>query len=55
MKAKNNEDKLIKEFKTECCKAPVVLKSRANWRCSKCDKDYSLEFVLLYDLFYGKR
>lgn len=30
-----------------CCNADIVRKGRAHYRCAKCDKDLSLELVLL--------
>lgn len=41
-------DKQIKETKTLCCKAEWYRKSRANFRCKKCEKDVTLEIVFLY-------
>ena len=28
-----------------CCKAQLIRVSRANYRCSKCDKDNTMEYV----------
>ena len=42
-------DKQIVEYKTLCCKAEWVRKSRANFRCKKCDKDVTLEIMYLYE------
>ena len=36
---------LFEKFKTLCCKASLLRKGRANYRCSKCDKDSTMEFV----------
>jgi hypothetical protein len=41
-------DKQIAEAKTICCKAKWYRKSRANFRCEKCDKDVTLEIMFLY-------
>lgn len=41
-------DKQISEVKTMCCKADWYRKSRANFRCNKCEKDVTLEIMLLY-------
>lgn len=41
-------DKQIAEEKTMCCDAKWHRKSRANFRCLKCDRDVTLEIVLLY-------
>lgn len=40
-------NKQIAEVKTLCCKADWYRKSRANFRCSKCERDVTLEIVLL--------
>jgi tRNA(Ile2) C34 agmatinyltransferase TiaS len=41
-------DKQIAETKTLCCKADWYRKSRANFRCKKCEKDVTLEIMFLY-------
>ena len=41
-------DKQIEKAKTSCCKADWYIKSRANFRCKKCEKDVTLEIMLLY-------
>jgi tRNA(Ile2) C34 agmatinyltransferase TiaS len=41
-------DKQITEAKTMCCKAEWYRKGRADFRCRKCDKDVTLEIILLY-------
>ena len=41
-------DKQIAEVKTLCCKAKWYRKSRANFRCKKCEKDVTLEIMFLY-------
>jgi len=41
-------DKQIAEAKTMCCKAKWYRKSRANFRCEKCEKDVTLEIMFLY-------
>jgi hypothetical protein len=38
-------DKQIAETKTMCCKAKWYRKSRANFRCEKCDKDVTIEVM----------
>ena len=35
----------FKAFKTLCCKAPIVRISRANYRCTKCDEDSTMNYV----------
>ena len=42
-------DKQIKKIKTTCCKTSWYRKGRANYRCEKCNKDVTLEIVLIYD------
>ncbi len=37
----------MKEYKTLCCKSDFYRKGRANYRCVKCDKDITLELVLI--------
>ncbi len=41
-------DKQIAEAKTLCCNDEWYEKSRANFRCKKCEKDVTLEIMLLY-------
>lgn len=41
-------DKQIAGVKTMCCEAKWHRKSRANFRCKKCEQDVTLEIVLLY-------
>lgn len=41
-------DKQIAEAKTMCCNAKWYRKSRANFRCKKCEKDVTLEIIFLY-------
>lgn len=41
-------DKQIAKSKTMCCKAEWYRKSRANFRCKKCERDVTLEIMLLY-------
>ena len=41
-------DKQIAEAKTMCCKAKWYRKSRSNFKCEKCEKDVTLEIMLLY-------
>ena len=41
-------DKQIAKAKTLCCKAKMYRKSRANFRCKKCNKDVTLEVMFLY-------
>jgi tRNA(Ile2) C34 agmatinyltransferase TiaS len=42
--------KELENYKTLCCKAKYYRKGRANYRCKKCDKDVTLELVLLYQV-----
>jgi len=42
------KDDVIKNHKTMCCNSSWYVKSRANFRCKKCDKDVTLEVVFLY-------
>lgn len=41
-------EKEIEQVKTMCCEAAWYRKSRANFRCKKCDKDVTLELMLIY-------
>ena len=41
-------DKQIAKAKTLCCKAEWYIKSRANFRCKKCENDVTLEIMFLY-------
>lgn len=38
-------DKALKDYKTLCCKDDFHVKSRANFRCNKCDKDVTIEVM----------
>ncbi len=38
-------DKELKDYKTFCCKDDFYVKSRANFRCKKCDKDVTIEVM----------
>lgn len=37
------------KIKTTCCNSEWYVKSRANFRCKKCDKDVTLEIMLIYN------
>lgn len=37
------------KIKTLCCKADWYVKARADFRCKQCDKDVTLEIMLLMD------
>jgi len=39
-------DKALKHYKTTCCKDDFYVKSRANFRCKKCNKDVTIEVML---------
>lgn len=36
-------------IKTSCCNAEWYRKGRADFRCKQCEKDVTLEIVLIYD------
>ena len=38
-------DKALEYYKTFCCKDDFYVKSRANFRCKKCDKDVTIEVM----------
>jgi hypothetical protein len=43
---KKKEKKLeISDIKTVCCNAGWYIRSRANYRCEKCDDDVTLHIV----------
>jgi hypothetical protein len=42
-------DKFLDEWRSPCCKEPFYAKGRADFRCKGCDKDVTLEIVLLVD------
>ncbi len=48
VKGMDKIDKQIAEAKTMCCKTKWYRKSRANFRCEKCEKDVTLEIMFLY-------
>ena len=41
-------NKEIENYKTMCCKADWYVKSRANFRCEKCQEDVTLEIMLVH-------
>ena len=40
-----NMNNSLKDYKTFCCKDDFYVKSRANFRCKKCDKDVTIEVM----------
>ena len=38
-------EKELKDYKTICCNDYFYVKSRANFRCKKCDKDVTIEVM----------
>jgi Zn finger protein HypA/HybF involved in hydrogenase expression len=44
----NDSDEQIVKYKTPCCNAKWIRQSRANFRCKKCNKDVTLEVILVY-------
>lgn len=38
-------DKALKGYKTLCCKDDFYIKSRANFRCKKCNEDVTIELM----------
>jgi hypothetical protein len=44
----------LKDYKTRCCNAEWYRKDRADYRCNKCDKDITLDLVLLQDIINKK-
>ena len=44
---KPKEQKTVNNYKTSCCKSSWYVKSRANFRCSKCEKDVTMEVLFL--------
>lgn len=43
----NMNTKDIENYKPDCCKVGWYVKSRANFRCKKCEKDVTMEVVLI--------
>jgi len=39
-------DKALHDYTTSCCRYDFYVKSRANFRCKKCDKDVTIEVML---------
>lgn len=33
------------KYKTLCCKSKLIRLSRANYKCSKCNKDETMNFI----------
>jgi len=44
----------LDNFKTRCCKTSWYRKGCADYRCKKCDKDITLDLVLLQDIINKK-
>lgn len=42
--------KMLENFRTNCCDAKWYRKSRANYRCTKCEEDITLHLVYLRKL-----
>ncbi len=40
----------LKDYKTTCCNSSFYRKGRADFRCSKCEKDVTLEVMLFYKI-----
>jgi hypothetical protein len=38
----------LEENKTMCCNAEWYVKSRANFRCKECERDVTIEILLLH-------
>jgi len=45
LKRMDKIDKALEDYKTFCCKDDFYVKSRANFRCKKCDKDVTIEVM----------
>ncbi len=45
----SKQDKQIEALRTLCCNAEYVRKGRADYECSHCKTDVSMEFVFLMD------
>lgn len=50
----NKEDRQIRRFRTSCCGAKGVRIARATYRCQKCLKDVSVEYVLFVEAVLPK-
>jgi len=37
-------------YKTLCCDASATRAGRADYRCSKCGKDVTIEMIFFYDM-----
>lgn len=44
----------IENYKTLCCKSPWRVASRANYRCTNCNEDVTLEILLLANLIKSR-
>ena len=42
-------DKIVEEIKTPCCNSDWYRKGRLDFRCKKCDKDITLDIILIYE------
>lgn len=45
-KKKKEKEIVISDIKTTCCNVGWYIRSRANYRCEKCDNDITLHIVL---------
>lgn len=43
------KNKTTNKHPGDCDFENAIRKGRANWRCPKCDRDLTLELVLMYD------
>ena len=44
---KEKKKTVISDIKTACCNAGWYIRSRANYRCEKCDDDVTLHIVMV--------
>ena len=47
-KTEKQIDDILKNWKPTCCNEGWYRKGRANLRCIKCDKDVTLDIVLIH-------
>ena len=40
---------MVLVMKSHCCKAEILYRGKLNYRCSKCDKDVTMQVVFLLD------
>lgn len=49
--AYNYAEIMLVDYRTNCCNVQYYRKGRAELRCTKCDKDVTMELVMFSEMF----